>query len=128
MVVYIAGKMTGLEDKGRGKFAEAENELKKAFVVINPSVLPDGMPGDRYMPICFSMIDQADAIVMLDNWKDSPGAKLEKAYAEYQGKAVFYLQKKAPMFPGVFDSMPELNCRCVTLMHETMQRRKVNKP
>jgi len=115
MVVYIAGKMTGLEDKGRGKFAEAENELKKAFVVINPSVLPDNMPGDRYMPICFAMIDQADAIVMLDNWKDSPGAKLEKAYAEYQGKAVFYFRKDAPVFPSAFDSMPDFNCRCVTL-------------
>lgn len=93
MIVYIAGKMTGLEDKGRKKFAEAENVLKKSFVVLNPATLQDGMPRERYMPICLAMIDQADAIVMLDNWEDSPGAKLEKEYALYQGKEVLYFRE-----------------------------------
>lgn len=90
MVVYIAGKMTGLPDLGREKFNEAEKRLtEKGYVVLNPARLPDGMPGNRYMPICFAMIDQADAVLMLNNWKDSPGATLEKAYAEYQNKMVF---------------------------------------
>lgn len=90
MVVYIAGKMTGLEDKGRGNFAEAEKEFKeRGFTVLNPAVLPDDMPGERYMPICFAMIDQADMVILLNNWKDSPGATLEREYSKYQKKMVF---------------------------------------
>lgn len=90
IVVYIAGKMTGLEDNGRGNFAEAEKDFKeRGFTVLNPAVLPDGMPGERYMPICFAMIDQADMVVLLNNWKDSPGATLEREYAKYQKKMVF---------------------------------------
>lgn len=83
--MYISGKMTGLPDKGKAAFAEAEEYLRKmGFVVLNPAVLPDGLDGNRYMPMCIAMIDAADAVVMLDGWEDSPGARLEKAYAEYQ--------------------------------------------
>lgn len=91
--VYIAGKMTGLPDKGRAAFAEAEDLLSKlGFVVLNPSCLPDGLPGNKYMPICMSMIDAADNLVLLDGWEDSPGAKLEKAYAEYQRIPVYLMR------------------------------------
>lgn len=92
MVVYIAGKMNGLPDKGRKAFEEAEIELKaKGFTVLNPACLPDGLPGDRYMPTCLTMVDTADILVLLPGWIYSPGAMLEKAFAEYQGKMVFEL-------------------------------------
>ena len=42
------------------------------------------------MRICFSMIDSADGIYLLPGWEDSPGAQIEKAYAEYIGKFVEY--------------------------------------
>lgn len=91
--VYIAGKMTGLPNKGREAFEKAKAKLEKmGFVVLNPSCLPDGLPGNRYMPICMSMIDAADNLVLLDGWEDSPGAKLEKAYAEYQRIPVYLMQ------------------------------------
>ena len=89
MIVYIAGKMTGLPDKGRSAFMKAEEVLSgKGYIVLNPSVLPDGMEPDQYMPICMAMLEQADAIVLLDGWEDSMGASLEHAYAAYQGKTV----------------------------------------
>lgn len=92
MSVYIAGKMNGLPDKGRKAFEEAEDQLKAmGFTVLNPSCLPDGLPGNRYMPICLTMVNAADLLVLLDGWEDSPGARLEKAFAEYQGKKVFTL-------------------------------------
>lgn len=92
MSVYIAGKMNGLPDKGRKAFEEAEEKLKAmGFTVLNPACLPDGLPGNRYMPICLTMVNVADALVLLDGWEDSPGARLEKAFAEYQGKTVFTL-------------------------------------
>lgn len=92
MVVYIAGKMNGLPDKGRKAFEEAETELKAmGFTVLNTACLPDGLPGDRYMPTCLTMVDTADILVLLPGWKNSPGAMLEKAFAEYQKKMVFTL-------------------------------------
>ena len=60
------------------------------MTVINPAVLPDGLEHDKYMPICLQMIESADAILMFNDWENSKGAMLEKAYAEYQGKEVIY--------------------------------------
>lgn len=89
MIVYIAGKMAGLPDKGRRAFARAEDRLRRAgYVVLNPAILPENMPAEKYMPMCLAMLNAADAIYMLDNWKDSAGATIERRYAEYQGKLV----------------------------------------
>jgi len=89
MIVYIAGKMTGLEDLGRAAFRKAQRELEKAgHVVLNPAVLPDGLAPDAYMPICMAMLNAAEAIYLLDNWEDSQGAQIEEAYAKYQHKLV----------------------------------------
>ena len=90
-IVYIAGKMTGPEDLGREKFAMMEQKLrKKGLIVLNPTSLPDGMPAEKYLPICMAMIDQCDTVVMLDNWQDSKGAKMEREYAKYNGKRIVY--------------------------------------
>lgn len=89
MIVYIAGKMTGLPGKGRAEFYQVEQELRElGHVVLNPARLPDGLPPHSYMPICLAMLQQAEAIYMLDNWRDSPGAKLELDFARYQGKRI----------------------------------------
>ena len=37
-----------------------------------------------------AMIDQCDTVVMLDNWQDSKGAKIEREYAKYNGKRIVY--------------------------------------
>lgn len=53
MIVYIAGKMTGLPDLGRKAFAEAEKKLAaEGHTVLNPAWLPTNLPEERYMPIC----------------------------------------------------------------------------
>lgn len=91
IIIYIAGKMTGLPDLGREKFNAAEKDLRElGYIVLNPACLPVGLPSEGYLPICLAMLEQADGIYLLNNWTDSPGARLEKAYAEYQGKAIFY--------------------------------------
>ena len=53
-------------------------------------MLPIGLDMDKYMPICLSMVDGADAIFLFNNWQNSKGALLEKAYAEYQGKEILF--------------------------------------
>lgn len=92
MVVYIAGKMAGCEDTYQQTFAEVAERLEneKDYFVLNPAILPRGMDGKNYMPICLRLIDCCDAIYMIDGWQDSKGARLEKAYAEYQGKGIMY--------------------------------------
>lgn len=90
MIVYLSGKMTGLEDMGRGYFKEKTKEYEhKGNIVINPGILPLGLKGESYMPICLAMLDAADAVVMLDGWDGSAGANLEKDYAIYNGKGVY---------------------------------------
>ena len=86
--VYIAGKITG--DKNyREKFAKAEQALTAmGHCVLNPANLPSGMEQGDYMRICFSMIDCADCVVLLPDWRESDGARLERAYAEKIGKEV----------------------------------------
>ena len=86
MKVYIAGKITG--DPGyRDKFAAAEIHLGgQGHTVLNPAELPEGMAQADYMRICFAMIDVADAVIFLQDAKDSAGARLEMAYCEYIGK------------------------------------------
>lgn len=92
MIVYLAGKMAGLEDLGKVAFDRAENQLAGlGYQVLNPAWLGDGLPKTAYMPICLSMIQQAQALVLLDGWENSPGARLERAFAEYQEMPVYTL-------------------------------------
>jgi hypothetical protein len=87
---YIAGKINGL-DNYKEKFKQAEETLiATGHICMNPAILTEGFPYEAYMPICTSMIDQCEAIYMLNNWKDSRGAKVERAYAEATNKQIYY--------------------------------------
>ena len=91
MRIYISGAMAKRPETYKEEFAKAEKEITdKGYIVINPAWLPKGLDRNRYMPICMAMLDAADAIYMMDGWEDSKGARLEKAYAEYQDKLVLY--------------------------------------
>ena len=82
MKIYIAGPITGVPDYEK-KFAQvAERLTEQGHIVINPATLPQGLGDcDAYMRICFPMIEAADAVVLLDGWKDSRGACREWGYA-----------------------------------------------
>ena len=86
--VYIAGKITGLKDY-QNKFWVAKMILERqGHLVMNPAVLPAGFDYEDYMKICFAMIDVCDAVYMLSNWRDSPGAIREYEYAK--GKKIMF--------------------------------------
>ena len=86
MKIYIAGKITGDPDYIR-KFQCMEMEVKACGdTPLNPANHPEGLRQGDYMRLCFAMIDIADAVVLLSDWKESQGARLEKAYCDYVGK------------------------------------------
>lgn len=88
--VYIAGKITGLENY-KEKFADAEKELaEKGYLCMNPSILNEGFEWKEYMHICLSMLDVCNTIYLLDNWQQSEGAKTELQYAIKKNKKIIY--------------------------------------
>lgn len=88
MKIYIAGPITGILNY-RNHFAAAERKLKrKGHITINPSFLPAGL--SDYMMICKSMIDQADALYLLNGYQSSIGAMEEYLYARYKKKKIFF--------------------------------------
>lgn len=90
MKVYIAGKITGYPEY-KAKFKEAEKMLKsKGHTVFNPTVLPNNLTADEYKHIEMSIIDICDAIYLLDNWRDSEGARYEKFYASLNLKRIYF--------------------------------------
>jgi len=91
MRIYISGAMASCKDTYKRIFNQKQKELEElGHIVINPALLPNGLPHNKYMPMCLSMIEGADAVYMFNDWKNSKGALLELAYANYQGKTVIY--------------------------------------
>lgn len=96
MVIYIAGPITGVPDYKRN-FNQAENGLLiRGHTPLKPSILPNGLTDAQAMRICLSMIDEADAVLFLQDWEYSAGAKLEHAYCEYFGKPIYYNLEEVP--------------------------------
>ena len=94
MKVYVAGKISDLnKERVCKKFKEAENFLlAKGHDVLIPIVSPEykSLSHEDYMHICYAMIDVCDAVYMLDNWRESAGAKLEYEYACSKNKEIIY--------------------------------------
>ncbi len=90
MIVYIAGAITS-DPRHAYRFADAEMVLAACgHVPLNPCMLPDGMEYEQYMRIDQQMIREADAVCLLDGWRDSPGARRDVVFANELGKQVFF--------------------------------------
>lgn len=81
-MIYIAGKITGLDHKETAeKFQEMENILHSVGVkVINPMKLgiPFTWPYEQQMKKCFEVIERnATGIFFMHDWSESNGAKKE---------------------------------------------------
>jgi hypothetical protein len=96
MKVYISGKISGLDKEVFEKwFNETEEYLINiGYEVINPLTITKGInPNDypKLMGKCVEELLKCDSICLLDNWKDSKGAKAEKAIADIMGIKTFTL-------------------------------------
>lgn len=98
MILYLSGPISSVPFY-KAAFALRETELSagKGCTVLNPARLPKGLKDyEDYMRIGFAMIDAADAIVMLDGWKKSEGAKRELKYAILHRKRVYFGADSVP--------------------------------
>jgi len=86
--IYIAGKITGNANFEQ-EFEQAERDLRaQGHTPLNPAKLPKGLGYGDYIHIGFAMIDTAEAVMFLDSWRVSRGAKMEFDYALATGKAI----------------------------------------
>ncbi|OVZ94885.1 hypothetical protein CBW58_02090 [Yersinia frederiksenii] len=78
LVVFIAGPMTGYHNFNRSEFNTEAGILEdRGFTVLNPATLPDGLLHEQYLHITLAMLEQADAIFLLNGWEKSAGATRE---------------------------------------------------
>jgi hypothetical protein len=82
MKVYISGKITGLQpEEYMPLFDQAEILLKEnGFTdLVNPTKLGINVTEDwsRAMAVCMPALEKCQAIYMIDNWKESFGARRE---------------------------------------------------
>ena len=84
--IYIAGKVTGETIEGCTlKFRSAQLRLEfRGFIAVNPiEVVNDWQtPWRPAMQKCIAALMDCDAILLLPDWQDSQGAKLEAKIAE----------------------------------------------
>jgi len=94
MKFYISGKISGLNHSyAEQKFKEAELFLKsEGFDVVNPMTIPHDhdKSWESYMRQDLKAMLDCQGILMLDNWQDSRGAKIERDLAIDLGFIVKY--------------------------------------
>lgn len=86
--VYISGPITDMPDCNRSAFADAENKLRAlGYDPVNP--LHNGLPPDaawaRHMKADIKLLMDCDALVWLDGWDKSRGARIEIKLADGLG-------------------------------------------
>ena len=83
---YISGKITGLDEAlARENFEFAEHHVHNhGYEVINPFKLPHDhdKSWEAYMLENLAALSKCKCIYFLPNWRSSPGARIEKLWAE----------------------------------------------
>lgn len=79
MKLYICGPMSGYEDFNRPAFYALEAHLTaKEYEVLNPARVGDGaISWQANMRRAITLMMQADALVVMDGWQKSRGARTE---------------------------------------------------
>jgi hypothetical protein len=107
-VVFIAGPMTGYHNLNRSEFNTEAGILEdRGFTVLNPAILPDGLLHGQYLQITLAMLEQADAIFLLNGWEKSTGAtrEFDRAcelgllflYQDWESVILAVLRKRHPL-------------------------------
>lgn len=78
-VVYLAGPMTGRPLFNYPAFYGAAGLIEKEFQceVLNPARQPNGLAYSEYIELALADVRSATAILLLQGWESSPGARKE---------------------------------------------------
>lgn len=88
--LYLSGKISG-DDNYAQKFAAKEKELtEQGFLVFNPAKHPNMFSWEEFMELDLLALKNCDSIYLLDDWKESRGAKIEYDEAVRLGKEIIY--------------------------------------
>lgn len=80
--IYLSGPMTGLPDFNYPAFHRMAKKFRAAgFEVENPAETPEFPTWEGYMRYALTKMLTCDAILMLDGWEHSRGAKIERDLA-----------------------------------------------
>ena len=95
-VIYVSGKISGMDEKeARAKFKVGEDIVREMGAEpINPFDIleqSDELQWIDYMRADIKALVDCDGILMLDNWKDSDGAKLELLIAQGLKMEIYYI-------------------------------------
>jgi hypothetical protein len=92
---YISGKITGMEERAKELFEQAEKEvIALGYEPINPMKLnhQHGLTWEAYMKEDIKALCDCEAVYLLRNYSDSRGALLELAIANELKMEVIYQQ------------------------------------
>lgn len=107
MRIYISGPITG-NIEAREQFNDAAEVLAERDIdYVNPAALSEVIPGagwSQYMGLCYSLLGWCNAIVFLDGWKKSAGAKKERKWAADLGLIEYDLE--TGKFREIVDAEP----------------------
>lgn len=92
--IYLSGKISG-DPNFKEKFAQKAKELtEQGHLVFNPALHPDMFTWEQFMELDLKALANCDSIYLLDDWKDSRGAKIEYDEALRLGKEVLFEEKR----------------------------------
>lgn len=86
--IYLSGKISG-HPNFKEKFAQKAKELTdQGHLVFNPALHPDMFTWEQFMELDLKALANCDSIYLLDDWKDSRGAKIEYDEASKHALAI----------------------------------------
>lgn len=96
MRIYIAGKVSGIPyEMVRRDFSRAELFLNRFGNVVNPlRYCAERWGWLSCMVVCTYLLLTCRGIALMENWKDSRGARYEYKLAKFLGKEILYLEKQ----------------------------------
>lgn len=119
ITVYVSGKITGLKDLNKPKFAAASvllkkhltDELYRRVVVVNPHCLPNNHDKSwgAYMRVCLKALCDCERTYVLDDWKRSKGALTEVLMSKIIGVELYEIE-----------TMKTLRCSYVEIVHRLL--------
>jgi hypothetical protein len=90
--LYLAGPISSNLGGYKAQFAQAAEKLRaEGWTVINPAENPPQPTWAAYMRVSIGQLVMCDEIALMQGWRKSRGARVERFVARVLGMPVVYL-------------------------------------